>query len=846
MVRKHTASRKTSTKKTSVGQEIYKSPLIPEKYQNVFYIGMIFLAVFIFFGPAIFGNGFYVSDNLASQSFKTYVDQANKDGIFPQWMPYIFSGMPSFAAMLTSGSRIWAFLQEFIFGIVGFIGLLFSSDVARLAFYYVIYGTGIYILMRTKDHERFVAFFTSLAAIFSTAVIVWIMIGHNTKPVVFAMFPYIILLMEKLREKFSLLYLALLIIAVDIMMEAGHLQLIFYSIVTFALYLIFEFISRLIKKQEPMKVLRSALLLALAGGIAFLMTSDRYLSTMEYTHYSTRGSAPIVQEKNNNQDDTGGNDYNYATMWSYSPGEMMLFLVPNYFGFGKLPYSGPATRGQEVKLTTYWGQKPFDDAAAYMGIGVLWLAILGFFLYRKNVFVQFLMFISLFFLLLSFGKNLPILYDFFYYYVPSFNKFRAPSMALVIVQFAIPVLAGYGLTGIIKWRKSMTKEDNKKLNIYIFSSAAFLVFGFLFSILFKSSYIDAVTNTQNASFQSISRQLNDLPNWVYSSMISDWYVTGLIAVGFALMIYLFVKRKINKNIFFVSILALLIFDLWRVDYRPMDVSDKAPETAAFKRTDVIEFLKGDKSIFRIADLVRRDTPNELAYFSIENVNGYHSAKLRVYQDLMDVANLPQAQGSTSTLFNPFLWNLLNVKYILAPSKLYEGVQAVFQSQQTQTLIYYNAGMLPRAFFVNSAVVEKPINILHHLQKGDFNPLQIAYVEKALSEKIDTIQSEAKAKIIEKKNQYIKIEANATGNNLLFISEIYYPAAWHAFIDGKPTDIIKTNYAFRSVIVPKGKHIVELKYESAGFETGKTLSLVFNILVLLTLISAIFMEMRKKK
>lgn len=844
MVKKHTASRKTSAKRTSSKQEKYKAPLIPEKYQNLFYIGMIFLAVFIFFGPAIFGNGFYVSDNLASQSFKTYVEQANKDGVFPQWIPYIFSGMPSFASMLTSGSRIWAFLQEFIFGIVGFVGLLFASDVARLAFYYVIYGTGIYILMRTKDHERFVAFFTSLAAIFSTAVIVWIMIGHNTKPVVFAMFPFIILLLEKLREKFSLLYLALLIIAVDIMMEAGHIQLIFYSIVTFALYLLFEFFSRLIKKQEPMKVIRSALLLALAGGIAFLMTSDRYLSTMEYTHYSTRGSAPIVQEKNNKQDKTGGNDYDYATMWSYSPQEMMLFFVPNYFGFGKLSYSGPETRGQEVKLMTYWGQKPFDDAAAYMGIGVLWLAILGFFIYRKNVFVQFLMFISFFFLLLSFGKNLPILYDFFYYYVPSFNKFRAPSMALVITQLAIPVLAGYGLTGIIKWRKSMTKVDNKRLNIFVFSSAAFLVFGFLFSILFKSSYIDALTNSQNASFQSMSRQLNDLPNFVYSSMINDWYVTGLILVAFALMIYLFVKQKVAKNIFFVSILALLLIDLWRVDFRPMDVSDKVAENTAFKRTDVIEFLKGDKATFRIADLVRRDSPNELAYFGIENVNGYHSAKLRVYQDLMDVVNLQQAKGSTSTLFNPFLWNLLNVKYILASGKIYEGVQPIFQSQQTSTLIYYNALGLPRAFFVNSVAVEKPLTILHHLRDGDFDPIHTAYVENALSQKIDTISKENSAKVIVKKNQYMKIEANSIGNNLLFISEIYYPA-WHAFIDGKPTDIIKTDYAFRSVIVPKGKHIVELKYESAGFETGKTLSLIFNILVLLTLLVAIYLETKKK-
>jgi len=846
MAKKHTAKndnqRETVTRKENI-KTTQKKDLMPEKYQDLFFIGLLFLLVFIFFSSAIFGNGFYVSDNLASKSFETYVKQSG--GNFPQWIPYIFSGMPSFAAMLTTGARAWAFIQSIVFESIGFIGILFSSDVARLAMYYIIYGIGIYILMRTKDHERFVAFFTSVAAVFSTSVIVWIMIGHNTKPVVFAMFPFVILLLEQLRHKFSILNTVLLVIVVHIMMEAGHVQMIFYGILTFALYLLFEFISRIISKRQPLKVLRAAGLLALAGGMAFIMSSDRYLSTMEYTPHSTRGSGPIIKAEANKQDATGGNDYDYATMWSYSPQEMMLFLVPNYYGFGKLDYSGDATRGEEVKLLTYWGQKPFDDAAAYMGIGILALSILGFIMYRSNVFVQFLMFASLFSLFLSFGKNLPFLYDLFYYYVPSFNKFRAPSMALAIMQMTIPLLAGYGLSGILNWRKKPDENSKKIMKGFIIASLSFIGLGFLFALLFKSSYIDAVTGSENASFQNYLKQIPDYAEFIYNHMITDWLVNGLLLVLIAFLIFYFVKGKLNKQLFFAGMAVLLIVDLWRVDFRPMEVSDKPIETGAFAETDVIQFLKQDKSVFRIADMAQRDTPNSLAYFKIQNVNGYHSAKLRVYQDIMDVANMPQAQGSTSMVLNPFLWNLMNVKYILAQGKLWEGATPIYQSQQTGESIYFNPGRLPRAFFVDSVKVEKPLKILHHLRDGDFNPLQLAFVEKTINVEIDTVQTENKAQIVQYRNEFIKIQATSTGNNLLFISEIYYPE-WKAFIDGRETEIFKTNYAFRSIVVPKGNHTIELKYESRGFNTGKELSLASNIFVALVLVLGIYLELRKKK
>ncbi len=832
---------KTVAKKIIPKVEKEKPPLIPEKYQDWVYVGVLVVAVFVFFAGAIAAGGFKEADTIASMSFKTYLEDAGKTGKFPLWMPYIFSGMPSYAALLTTGERFWDFVPLVLFSFTKFFGTLFNNDVARMSMFYAIYAIGIYLLMRSKKQEQFVAFFSALAAVFSTWVITWVLIGHNTKPVVFSMFPFIFLFLEKLRERFSLIYAVLLVFALHIMMEGGHLQLIFYGGCALGLYMIYELVSSIVKKAEPMKVVKVCVILIFAGAMAFMMSSDRYLSTMEYTKYSTRGSAPIAKAKDQHQDATGGNDYDYATMWSYSPGEMFTLFVPSYFGFGVRDFE---YQGQKMMLSTYWGQKESEDSPPYMGITVLFLAMLGFVVYRKDMFVQFLFALSIFGILLSFGKNWTVLYNVFYYYIPSFSKFRAPSMSLVLLHFSAPILAGYGIAAILKWRKEFGEKDKKILLGFLASTGVFLVLGLIFAAMFKSSYTESVINSPigKAYGQNFP---TELMTFIWSNMLEDWFINGFFAIAIALSAYLFVLKKINKNLFFVVLAFVLVFDIWRVDYRRMEISKEKAEVTTFtEKADVFNFLKQDKSLYRIADFAS-NPQNIPAYFQMENINGYHSAKLRVYQDLMDVANPDQYQGSTHQIFNPFLWNLLNVKYLIADRPLYQGIQPLFTSERSKTMIYANPTYLQRVFFVKETKVAGQMDILMHLKSGDFNPTEVAFVEKALPETIQPADSTANARVTNHENEFIKIEANASGNNLLFISEIYYPS-WHAYLDGKEIPIYKTNFAMRSVVVPKGKHTIELKFESKNFETGKKLSVAVNILALLGLVGGIGFEWYKRK
>jgi Bacterial membrane protein YfhO len=846
--------------KSGIAKSAQTKPLIPERFHSALYCMGLAIAILVFLRGTLFGSGvFFSSDNIASGSFTPYLEAAKKAGEYPLWIPYIFSGMPSYAALLTTGDRWWDVIMAVFYAVTNGFGAVFGSDAARVGSYYILYGIGVFALMRMKQHARFVAFFTAFAAVFSTFVITWVMIGHNTKPMAIMTFPYILICLEKLRERFSILYTALLIIVTHILVESTHVQMTFYGLCCFGLYFVFEIVSRLLKKEVVTGVLRAAAILVVAGGLSFAMAADRYLSVIEYTPYSTRGTAPIEKTIGQKQDASGGFDYDYATNWSFSPQEIATFFVPNYFGFGKVKI------GEEVQ-STYWGQMPFTDAANYMGIGVLMLAVLGAVQFRRDTFVQFLIATALFALLLSFGKNLPLLYNLFFNVVPGFNKFRAPSMALALTQFAIPMLAGFGITSLVRSRRivntfnTFNTSSGETLDEHIAPrtwliwgvgfAALFLIVGLAFGVVGKESYVNAVGNSVREQYQGFLAQFRGNPEQlsayqervgqlatergtnVYDMMISDWYTTAFLAVAFAMTVWLFLRKTLPEWLAYSLLGLLLVIDLWRVDVRPMEITKQKLDQTVFRKTDVVTFLQNDKSLFRVADFAQQ-SPNVMAYFGIQHVHGYHSAKMRSYQDLLDVAG----NGGGSVITNPFLWNLMNVKYLVTDKPLSDNMQPVLKSQDTQTLVYENPSVLPRAFFVNRVEVAGQMATLQHLKKGDFSPLEVAYIEKPFSSVvIDTMQGDIVSRFnrvqsTEYKNESVKFAVEATGNNFLFVSDVYYPQGWKAFVDGKETPIIKTNYVFRGVVVPAGKHTVEMRFTSDRFALGKTLSLAGNVLVL---------------
>jgi hypothetical protein len=649
-------------------------------------------------------------------------------------------------------------------------------------------------------------------------------------------------------------------------MEGAHIQMIFYSALAVGVYLLLEIISRAIQKNELKNTLVATGLLIISGGLAFSMSSDRYLATLDYTPHSTRGSGPTIQtnEDNNAKSKDGGNPYQYATDWSFSPGEMMTFVVPNYYGFGELDYDHTDPKYSTTTLSrissqiggslrSYWGQKPFEDVAAYMGIFIFILGIWGAVRNSKDVFVQALIVISIISLFLSFGRTLPFLFDIFYNYFPNFNKFRAPSMSLALLQFAIPVLAAYGLNDIFKLRGKFS--ENKKL-VYLLSGSFALVFvaALLFGTVFKGLYLNSVDvekffGTNYYIFQQIPQNMlggigEEFKTFMFDSAFSDFLQVGVISILFGSLIFFFIKEKISKEILIGATFVLLIFDLWSVGNRANRPNEEKTNQAVFATPDWVDYLKKDKEKYRIADFVSQ-APNVTAYYLLESVNGYHSAKLRLYQDVLDIA----ANGQTNYLtYNSLAYKVLNVKYVVDMQE-YPGFEIKYQSRSTGALVMENPEYLPRAYFTKSVQKENLQTTLRRFDQdpsNDFDPLEVAYMETTPSQNISIPGENDKVQITKYENERIELKANSSGNNLLVLSEIYYAPGWKAYIDGNETEIFRTNFAVRSIVVPKGEHKIEFVYESKSFETGRTMSTITNILMILALLGGAFLEFKKKK
>jgi hypothetical protein len=335
--------------------------------------------------------------------------------------------------------------------------------------------------------------------------------------------------------------------------------------------------------------------------------------------------------------------------------------------------------------------------------------------------------------------------------------------------------------------------------------------------------------------------------------------------------YYYLKHRITPTAFKLALFLILIIDLWRVDYRPMETQPASMLTSTFAPTDVDRFLKQDTSEqYRVLD-VTTPQPNFLAYQFHQHILGYSSAKMRNYQDLLDVAG---TNGNVPT--SPLAWNLLNTKYIIAQGPIAEGMQPVFVSKEKQAQVFENTNRMPRAWFVNRLEVADGLTILNKIKDNGFDPRDVAYIpdsSKGVMAGINPVSTAPKAPaagdttaagdsttqapatttsgggsahITRYEPLHIAMDVEAPGpeKNFLVVSEIYYPPAWRATIDGKPAQIVQTNYLLRGLVVPAGRHKIEMNYVSEGFETGKWTSLALNIAAFAAIAVGVILERRK--
>lgn len=328
--------------------------------------------------------------------------------------------------------------------------------------------------------------------------------------------------------------------------------------------------------------------------------------------------------------------------------------------------------------------------------------------------------------------------------------------------------------------------------------------------------------SQGANQQQIQQYIGPISQIAYENVKSEMLIVGLLLLASFAMIYFFVKGSIKYQVFILSLIIICVFDLWHIDFKTLHWDNKTDTEQAFKTPDYVDWiLKNEKNTydFRVLNLQKGQPirENTLAYWRLQNIYGYQGAKLRIYQDMDDVVGMT----------NPEAWKLMSTKYIITDQPYSDSLfTPVFKGSK---YVLLNNKFIPKAYFVKSTKTASGLEILNAIKDGKVEPKETAFLEKDPSVKIDAADSTAKVQITEYGIHNITLDAEASGNNLLFLSEVYYPD-WKVYIDGQPAEILKTNYLFRGVVVPKGKHKIEFKFESSTYYMGKNLSMGTNILL----------------
>ncbi len=828
--------------------------VLPHKFHALAAILVIIILFLAFLSPLFFGDKTFQSgDIISSKSMHSYIENHGEG--FTLWNPYIFCGMPAYA--IGTSAKWFNLMYVGITAVRDVFSAPFSNDYVKWVFYLILMGITSYLLMKYLTSNFMVSLFTAISTSFSTGLIVFLFIGHVTKLTSLAFYPLLFLLLLRLKEKISIIDFLLLVITLQLFIQGFHVQIIYYTVLSVGIYFVYYFIRALAKKDNILRnnILKSAGVFAASLIIALLIQSDSFTQVYEYSAFSTRGTESITDQVNGKQQENTSDYYEYHTGWSFSPGEVITFIVPSYFGFGNSTYNGPLTNNQPVDVNTYFGQMPFVDVAMYMGVLVFFLALFAVFTRWKEPFVQFLTILSVLALFVSFGKNFSIIFDLLFKYLPFFNKFRVPSMILVLDQMSFPILAGLGLMKII----SLRKEKDVKLESLI-KNAAYVFTGiFILGVLLNGAITQWFTSRVNdyaasltASRPQMAKQYQALADYSASMFLSDFlFAFAFLSIAFWAANF-YIKEKISKDSLILFVIILSLIDLWRIDARGAKYTDSPDIQKMFEKPDYVQAIQeqNDKEPFRILDMKQDGSPGSFnqnsnfnAYFLLEDFYGYSAIKPRAYQDIIDIVGP----------VNSVLWRMANVKYIVTEKPVqFPGLAPIYKGDKS--VVYLNQYVLPRIFIVDSVEYKPEIDILKQIKASAFDPLKKAYVADPQL-KVEPADSTTSVHITEYKDEVVSADVKASGNNFVFFGDTYMtgkadyklfslPTGWRAYIDNNETKIYRTNHDFMGIVVPAGQHNVVFKYAPESFYISKYLALILSSLVVLGLIVILAVSRKK--
>lgn len=820
---------------------------------DVLAVVLFALISFAYFFPAdIEGKILYRHDSAASKGLgREMAEYKAQTGEVTRWMNSVFSGMPTYqsAPEYTSTKGVQGALSVYH---------LFLPENVWYVFAYLL---GFYILLRAFDFRQSLAVLGSIIWAFSTYFLIIIAAGHIWKVMALAYLPPMIAgVVLSYRGKYLWGFIVTAIFSA-FEVNANHVQMTYYFLFVI-LFMIIAYLVDAIRKKELARFGKATAVCAAGAVIGICLNLSNLYHTWEYSKETMRGKSELVKKDVANQTSTGL-DRDYITQWSYGIDETWTLLVPNTKGGASVPLVESETAMKHAdpnfapiyqQLGQYWGEQPGTQGPVYVGAFVLMLFILGLFIVNGPM-KWALLAATVLSVLLAWGKNFMPFTNFFIDYVPMYAKFRTVASILVIAEFTIPLLAMLALKKIVDEPEILTKRIKTVYLSFGLTGGIAILFA-LFPTLFFSDFISsnemkALMTLPQEYVNPVIDNLRDMREAVFTA---DCWRSALVVVIGTLCLLLFKARKLKANYMVGAIIVLCLIDLWQVNKRYLNNDMFVPKSereAPIQETETDRIILQDKTDlgnYRVLNLASNTfNENETSYFH-NSIGGYHAAKLRRYQDMIDMYIAPemgslmqavaQAGGDMSKVNGDSIFpvlNMLNARYFILP--LQDGQTVPVQNPY----VYGPAWYVDNLTYVDNANAE-----IERVGKMDIRHEAVA--DKRFEAQLKTAvkqDSTSVVKLTSYMSDRLTYDVNSSKGGVIVFSEVYYPG-WTATVDGQPVELGRVNYLLRAVNVAPGKHKIELAFHPKSVTTTETIAYVAYAVLLLAILLLAYIEYRKKR
>ncbi len=817
------------------------------------------LLSFAYFFPADIENRILFQHDTAAgagagQEVKEYYEQTGERS---RWTNSLFGGMPMYQiAPSYDSTKSLQWVQKAY--------QLFLPDYVCLTFMLML---GFYILLRVFGIPVWLAGLGGIMWAFSSYFFILISAGHIWKFITLAYVPPTIAGIV-LAYRGKLLWggiLTALFVALQI--TSNHVQMSYYFF-----FVILFFVGAYFEKAWRTKTLpqffKASAVLIVAALVGIAANVSNLYHTYAYSKETMRGKSELVQTGDAAKQTSSGLDRDYITQWSYGIDETLTLLVPNFKGGASAALSQSETAMSKANpmysslygsLTQYFGTQPMTSGPVYVGAFVLFLFVLGCFIV-KGPLKWALIGATFFSIVLSWGKNFMPLTDFFIDYVPLYNKFRAVSSILVIAEFTIPLLAIFALKRLLE-EPEILKQEKKPLGISLLLTAGIALLLAVAPGSIGSGYVPAqkaqmlqnAVNQQMIPANELSGILANLGE-MRAELVSSDALRSFIIIGIGCsLLWLYASGKLRSSLTIAGITILCLADMWGVNKRYLNDAQFVPHsirTETFTKTNTDELILQDTSLdYRVLNFATSTFDDNNTSYWHKSVGGYHPAKLRRYQEMIEHHISPEMQAAYKAIAtaggemdsvdaNKFrILNMLNTKYFIFPA-----------GQQRQTVPILNPHAYGNAWFVNK--VQYVNNANEEIDALDsIIPTETAVVDARFKDVLkgatesykDSLSS---IRLTSYAPNRLTYETNNAQDGIAVFSEIYYPDGWHVTIDGQPAELARADYILRTMYVPAGQHTIEMRFDPTSLHVTEGIAYGALALLVIGIIVAVLIAKRK--